>query len=183
MEESAELFCDKSWFQIMANCKIFAQDLRNMKNFRYESCKSRWTTTVALEQNIKTAALEAFVPSELEQQLAMNRAPLVTYEQGRRSQLAFKTVATKITSDPMEVDTFGKGGKKGKNGKKGKGEGKSVKKVNIRSRTRIQVRNVVCWHCGQKGHLSIGYWSNPKNQFDSCGTQNKGGKEEPKQAR
>ena len=30
----------------------------------------------------------------------------------------FKTVSAKITSDPMEVNSFGKGGKKGKKGKR-----------------------------------------------------------------
>ena len=78
------------------------------------------------QQDAKTAALEALVPSELEQHLAMNRAQvrsdIQTYIEARRSQFAFKTVATKSTSDPMEVDSFGKGGKKGK------GDGKSVKK-------------------------------------------------------
>ena len=88
-----------------------------------------------LMRTSNTAALEAFLQSELEQHLAMNRARLITYEQvrseieayieARRSQFAFKTVSTKSTSDPMEVDSFGKGGKKGK---KGKGDGKSGKK-------------------------------------------------------
>ena len=84
----------------------------------------------------------------------MNCARLITYEQvrsgiqayteARRSQVAFMTVATKkSTSDPMEVDSFGRGGKKGKKGKKGKGDGKSGKrKVNIRTRTRVQARTL-----------------------------------------
>ena len=76
-----------------------------------------------MRTSIKTAGLEALVPSELEQHLAMNGARLITHEQGRsdiqafikarRSQFVSKTVATKSTSDPMEVDSFGKGGKKG----------------------------------------------------------------------
>ena len=94
-----------------------------------------------MDHDIKTAALEALVPGELEQHLAMNRARLITYEQVRsyiqvnivasRSHFALKTVASKITSDPMEVDSFGTGGKKGKMGKKdkkGKGDGENVKK-------------------------------------------------------
>ena len=82
------------------------------------------------KSTIKTAALEALVPSELVQHLATNRARLITYEQvrseiqayteTRRSQFAFMTVAAKSTSDPMEVDSFCKGGKKGK-----KGDGRS----------------------------------------------------------
>ena len=72
-------------------------------------------------------------------------------------QFASKTVATKSTSHPMEVDSFGKGGKKGEDG------GKSVKKEgqhqnpNPNSST-----DVVCWCCGKKGHLSTECWSNPR---------------------
>ena len=61
----------------------------------------------------------------------MNRARLITYEQvrseiqafseARRSQFAFKTVAAQSASDPMEVDSFGKG-------KKSKCDGKNVKR-------------------------------------------------------
>ena len=40
-------------------------------------------TTAALDDNIKTAALEALVPNELEQYLAMNSARLIKYEQVR----------------------------------------------------------------------------------------------------
>ena len=106
--------------------------------------------TKALDEDIKTAALEARVPSELEQHFVMNRARLITYEQvrsetqayikARRGQFAFKTVATKRTSHPMEVY-------------------RKVmvrvarKKVNVRTRTRIQARTLfVGWHCGKKGH-------------------------------
>ena len=92
---------------------------------------------------MKTAALEALVPSELEQHLAMNSARLIMHEQvrseiqahieARQSKFAFKTVAAKNTSDPMNVDSFGTGGKKcktvkgdDKNGKKGgKGQNQS----------------------------------------------------------
>ena len=72
---------------------------------RYEKSKSSGTTTAALDEDIKTAALGALVPSELEQHLAMNRARLITYEQVRNeiqayieahpSQFACKTVAAK----------------------------------------------------------------------------------------
>ena len=40
-------------------------------------------TAAALDESIKTAALEALAPSELEQHLAMNRARLITHEQVR----------------------------------------------------------------------------------------------------
>ena len=83
MEESAEHFCGTSCFQIVANCKIFPQDSRNWDELarRYEKSNSSGTTTAALDEDIKTAALGALVPSELEQHLAMNRARLITYEQ------------------------------------------------------------------------------------------------------
>ena len=105
--------------------------------------------TAALDEDIKRAAPEALVPSEFEQHLAMNRARLTKYEQvrseiqayieARRSQFAFKTVATKSTSDPMEVDGFGKGGKKGKgDGKSGKNEGQHLNQNPLPS------KDVVC---------------------------------------
>ena len=43
---------------------------------RYERSKPSGTTTAALDEDIKTAALEAFVPHELEQDVAMNHARL-----------------------------------------------------------------------------------------------------------
>ena len=68
--------------------------------------------TTALDEDIKKAVLEAFVPGESEHNLAKNRARLITNEQVRselqayieacRSQFALKTVASKITSDPMD---------------------------------------------------------------------------------
>ena len=69
MEESAEHFCDNSWVQIGANCKIVPQDSRSGRNWFADT--SSGTTTAALDEDIKTAALEALVPSELEQHLAM----------------------------------------------------------------------------------------------------------------
>ena len=41
-------------------------------------------TTATLDEDIKTAALEALVPSELEQHRAMNRARLLTVRSGSR---------------------------------------------------------------------------------------------------
>ena len=120
-----------------------------------------------------------------------NRARLITYDQVRseiqafieasRSQFAFKTVATKSTSDPMEVDSFGKGGKKGKKGKKGKGDGKNGKKEGQhQNQSPNPNKNVDCWHCGKEGHLSTECWSDPKNQSGSGGGQHKGGTGKPK---
>ena len=120
----------------------------------------------------------------------MNRARLVTYKQFRseiqayieasRSQFAFKTVATKITSDPMEVASFGKGGKIGKTSKKDKkskkrkGDGKRAKKeCQHQNQNSNPSKDAVCWHFGKKGHLSTECWSNPNNQSRSRDTQNK----------
>ena len=84
----------------------------------------------------------------------MNRARLITYEQVGseiqayfetiRSPFAFKTVAAKNTSDPIDVDSIGKGGKNGK--REGKGQ--------HQSQNPNQSNDVVCWHCGKRGHLS-----------------------------
>ena len=127
--------------QILLSARCRLQDLRaGFEKWeelvrRYERSKSSGTTTPALDVDIKTAALEALVPSELERHLAMNHARLIThgevrseiqaYMKARRSRFAFKTVVTRTTSDPLEVDSFGKGGSKGKNEKSA---GKRVKK-------------------------------------------------------
>ena len=103
---------------------------------RYERSKSCGTTAAALDEDIKTASLEALVPSELKQHLATNRARLTMYGRFdvKKSKPTLKPAEVnshprqlrqESTSDPMEVDNFGKGGKKGK---KGKGDGKSGKK-------------------------------------------------------
>ena len=123
MEENPEHFSDTSWFKIGAICKAFPEDSRTGRNWCADTKEAnRATTTAALDEDVKTAALEALVPRELEQYLAMNRARLITYEQvrseiqayveARRSQFAFQTVAAKNTSDPMDVGSFGKGSKK-----------------------------------------------------------------------
>ena len=117
---------------------------------RYERSKSSGTTTAALDEDIQTAALEALVPSTLEQHLSMNRARQISYEQvrrviqpnieARRRHFSFKTVAAKNTSDPMDVDSFGKGGKRGKKGKKGNGDGNNGKKGGKRQNQSQSVR-------------------------------------------
>ena len=81
--------------------------------------KSSGTTTAALGEDIKTAAHEAFVPSELEQHLATNRARLIAEFSSHSRQVV------KNTSDSMDVDRVGKGGKK--IGKEGKDDGKDGK--------------------------------------------------------
>ena len=129
---------------------------------RYERTKSSGTMTKALDDDINTAALEARVPSELEQHFVMNRARLITYEQvrsetqaytkARRGRFAFKTVATKRTSHQKEVYSFGNGSKKGKNGK---GVGLSGKKEGQRQdQNPNPSKDVVCWHYGKKSHLA-----------------------------
>ena len=164
MEESAEDFCDIFWFQVGANSKIFPGE--TISPIRKEQVERND------DEDIKTAALEALVPCELKQNLAMNRARLMTYEQvrseiqayneARRSQFAFKTVAAKCTSDPMDVDSFCKGCKKGK---KGKGDGKNVKKEGqTQSENPNPSKDIVS--------LSTECWSNPKNQSGSGGLQN-----------
>ena len=99
-----EHFCAKYWFQIGANCKIFPEGLKQGEELvhRYERSNSSGPMTA----DIKIAALNALVPSELEQHLALNCARLITYEQvrtqayigARQSQFAFKMIAPKNTS-------------------------------------------------------------------------------------
>ena len=116
---------------------------------RYDRSKSSGATTTALDDAIKTAALEALVPGGLEQtqHLAMNRARLITLraDSKRNPSLALETVVSKITSDPMEVDRFGKGGKTGK------GDGKNAKKEGQhQNQSPNPNKDVACWHCGKK---------------------------------
>ena len=103
MEESAELSCDKSCIQIDAYCKTFPQDFSNGQTWSADTRGANRTS--------RQAALGALVLSELEQHLDMNRVRLGTYEQvrsgiqafieARRSQFAFKTGATKSTSQSV----------------------------------------------------------------------------------
>ena len=81
VEESAEPFCEKSWFQIGVNCKIFPQDSSSGRNWFADTkgADRAEQRQQPLDEDIKTTALEALVPSELEQHLAMNRARLTTY--------------------------------------------------------------------------------------------------------
>ena len=64
--KSAELLSDKSWFQIGAlqNLPATLEKWEELVR-RYERSKSSGTTTAALDEDIKTASLEAFVPIEL----------------------------------------------------------------------------------------------------------------------
>ena len=111
MEENAEPFCEKSWFQMGVNCKIFPQDSSSGRNWFADTkgADRAGQRQQPLDEDIKTAALEALVPSELEQHLAMNRARLITYEQvrseihdfiaARRSQFAFEDSCWKRAVD------------------------------------------------------------------------------------
>ena len=65
-----------------------------------------------------------------------DRSYIQAYNEARRSQFAFKTVAAKSTSDPMYVDISGK---EGKEGEKGKGDGKKGKKGG-KGQPRISIR-------------------------------------------
>ena len=67
----------------------------------------------------------------------------------------------------MDVDGFGKGGKKG-----GKGQNWS--------QNPNPNKDVVCRQCGKQGHLSTEGGSNPKSQSCPGGGQHKGGEGKPK---
>ena len=174
MEESAERSCDKYWFQLGANYKTFPTGLEKWEVLvrPYERSNSSGTVTASLDEHIKTGALEALVLCELGQHLATNRIRRTTYEQGRseiqayieasRSQFASKTVAVKITSDPMDVARAAR-----------RAARKARRKVAARKDAKVKNQNqnpstnndAVCWHCGKKGHLKPECWWNPKNQI------------------
>ena len=111
----------------------------------------------------------------------MNRTRLTTYEQvrseiqsyieARRSQFAFKTVATKerLRSNGCEgLWLSGKKCKKGKSdGKNGKEGGKGQNQTES---------DVVRWHCEKNGRLSTGMLVEPKEPFWLWRRQQKGGK-------
>ena len=67
---------------------------------------------------------------------------------------AFKTVVA--NSDPMDVDSVGKGGEKDKNGNKQSGKGQNQRQNQNPSKV------AVSWQCGEKRRLSTECWSNPK---------------------
>ena len=157
---------------------------------RYQRSKSSGTTTAFLDVHVKTPALEALVPSALEQHLATNRARLITYKQVRSEIQAYTSsppksirihdsCCTEIFRSDGDEGSFVKGGMKGNKGKKGKGDSKNDKKEDKgenQSQNPNPSMDAVCWHCGEKGHLSTECWSNPTNQSGSGGNSNKGGK-------
>ena len=123
----------------------------------------------ALDDDIKTAALEAVVPGELEQHLAMNRARLITHEQvrseiqahveARRSQFALHQ------RSPQTRWRWTALAKEARRTRKEKVMVRTSRKnVNIRKKSPNPNKDAVCWQCGKKGHLTTEGWSNPKNQ-------------------
>ena len=136
---------------------------------RYEKRRAGGMPTAVLDDDVKTAALEALVPGDLEQHLAMNRSRLSTYQQvrseiqafieARRSQFALKDQGKKHP-DTMDVDIFvrhdggrGKGKGNGKGGK-GKGSGKASGKDRVADTGTERDKNLECWTCGKRGHRS-----------------------------
>ena len=157
MDESAEHFCGTSWFQIGANSEIFPQDSSSGWNW-FADTKGAIRAERRQQLLRKTSRQLNFKPSF---QVSWNsRNEIQAYIEAHRRQLAFKTVAAWNTSDPMDGDIFGKGGKKGKIGKKG-GKGQN------QSQNPNLSKHVGCWHSGEKSHLRRQCWSNPKNQFGS----------------
>ena len=132
------------------------------------------TTTAALDEDIKTVAREALVPSELEQHLAMNRARLIKYEQFR-SEIQGCIEARRIKSHFRELlqralqlrwmwTALAKKGKKGNKGKTGKGDGKNGKiggKGQNQSQNPNPSKDAVCW---LESKESVWLWWNPKTK-------------------
>ena len=144
---------------------------------RYERSKSSGTTTIALGDDIKTAALEAPVPGELEQHLAMIRARLITYEKVRSEIQAY--IEARRSQAPQirwKWTALVQEARKSRKARKGKVMAKSAKNEGQHQNQNPNLsKDTVCWHCGKKSHLSTECWSNPLNPFGSGGTQNKGG--------
>ena len=146
---------------------------------RYERSKSSGTTTAALDEDVKTAALEVLVPRELEQHLAMKRARRISFEV--KSSPTVKPA--KVNSHPRQLwqrtpqirwrwTALAKEARE--KGKKGKGDGKNGKKEGQKQNQNPNPsKDVVCGQCGKKGHLVE---SKESNQSGSGGIQNKGDK-------
>eukprot|EP00971_Amphidinium_carterae_P263424 5226408-Amphidinium_carterae.1 len=150
---------------------------------RYEKRRAGGDPAQTLDGDIKVAALEALVPVELEQHLAMNRARLPTYDKVRAevdgyidakvSQGAIKG-SKHQQGDPMDVDTFVRGNKppngpsNGSNSNNRKPQGSAEKPK----------KDIECWNCGKKGHRSSECWSKPKSGGETAGAKgkSKGGK-------
>ena len=108
------------------SCKTYLQDSRRGRNLQADT-KEASRAERRLQLLMKTSRQLRLKPS-----FQATASRLITYEQvrseiqtyieARRSQFAFKTVAAKNSSDPMDVHSFCEGGKKvGKKGKHGKG--------------------------------------------------------------
>ena len=104
---------------------------------------SKWsgTTTTALDDDTKTAALEALDPCELEQHLAMNRARLITYEQ------VWSEIQAYIESRQLHRRSrhLAKEARKARRARKEKvmvRTSSKEAKVNVRTKVRIQTRTL-----------------------------------------
>ena len=169
---------------------------------RYERSRDSHGRAAPLCDDIKQAALEALVPSELERHLQLSSGRLTSYSQTREevrlfleTRLGHKLKEPRVHGnkkqhdDPMDVDSFawqngkgsnkgGKGGKGGKSGKTGKG-GQSAKgngKNGKNDGSRKPAFNGYCNRCKKWGHKEMDCWSKADPTSQNTGKGSKSGK-------
>lgn len=161
---------------------------------RWEELVQRYERKLgrSLDDDLKMAALESLVTSELEKHLMMNASRLNSYESMREEVFLYIETRTGARmksearwrddrpDDPMDTSSFahkgGKGKGKDKKGKDsfksnstGKGKGSTDKKDKFDGECRV---------CGKYGHMAKDCWhKDTKNQSSSAGgSGKKGGK-------
>ena len=180
---------------------------------RYERRKDSAGNRTKLDEETRMSAFEMLIPEDIENHLMLNRKRLSTYElQKEEVNMILETrigakikepnlkkgIHAKSSSDAMDVDGFGKGGKSQSKGKskgsftpkgakpfdKGKGKGSGQGKSNV---TRFEG---TCNNCGKYGHKQAECWSkqqstnnhsnNPKSGKGNTGKGGEAKKGKPK---
>ena len=171
---------------------------------RYERRKDAHGNRTKLDEDTKMSAFETLLPEDIENHLMLNRKRLSTYELQKEevNMILESRIGAKIrepnlkkgihgkSSDAMDVDAFGKGGKSKSKGKgsfhhsftpksakgEGKGKGSGTGKSNA---THAKKFEGICDNCGKYGHKKAECWSkqqsNTSNSKGPKGNERKGG--------